>query len=187
PGPLLDRMQLISIPRYTAVEKQHIANERLIPKQLSENGWQRGKLQLRDDAVLMLIRQYTGVAGVRSRERTLARLRRRAARIRLSGTQKRVVGTQKRLEEFLGRPIYRYGQMVKEGQIGTATGLAYTAVGGDTLSIEVTHYAGKGELILTGKLGEVMRESAQAAFSYIRSRANDLQINPNFYKNDDIH
>lgn len=187
PGPLLDRMELISIPGYTEVEKQHIAKEHLIPKQLLENGLQKGKLQIRDDALLMLIRQYTREAGVRSLERTIATLCRKAAKIIISGNQKRVVVTQKRLEEFLGRPIYRYGQMEKEDQIGTATGLAYTAVGGDTLSIEVTHYAGKGELILTGKLGEVMRESAQAAFSYIRSRANDLQINPDFYKNDDIH
>jgi len=187
PGPLLDRMELISIPGYTEVEKQHIAKEHLIPKQLLENGLQKGKLQIRDDALLMLIRQYTREAGVRSLERTIATLCRKAAKIIISGNQKRVVVTQKRLEEFLGRPIYRYGQMEKEDQIGTATGLAYTAVGGDTLSIEVTHYAGKGELILTGKLGEVMRESAQAAFSYIRSRANELQINPDFYKNDDIH
>src|SRR5699024_4367727 len=89
----------------------------------------------------------------------------------------------KRLEELLGNPLYRFGQMEKEDQIGTATGLAYTAVGGDTLSIEVTYYSGKGELTLTGKLGDVMRESAQAAFSYIRTRANELQIDPKFNEN----
>lgn len=187
PGPLLDRMELISIAGYTEVEKKHIAIEHLIPKQLKENGLQKGKLQIRDDALLTLIREYTREAGVRSLERTIATLCRKAAKIIISGKQKRVIITTKKLEEFLGRPIYRYGQMEKEDQIGTATGLAYTAVGGDTLSIEVTHYPGKGELILTGKLGEVMRESAQAAFSYIRSRSEQLHIDKDFYKKYDIH
>lgn len=187
PGPLLDRMELISIAGYTEVEKKYIAKEHLIPKQLKENGLEKGKLQIRDDALLALIRKYTREAGVRSLERTIATLCRKAAKIIISEEQKRVIVTQKRLEEFLGRPFFRYGQIEAEDQVGTATGLAYTAVGGDTLSIEVTHYAGKGELILTGKLGEVMRESAQAAFSYIRTRADELQIDADFHKNFDIH
>src|SRR5699024_1777561 len=112
---------------------------------------------------------------------------RKAAKIIISGNQKRVVVTQKRLEEFLGRPIYRYGKMEKEDQIGTATGLAYTAIGGDTQSIEVTHNVCKCELILTCKLDDVIRETTQSEYSYNRSRTNDLQINPDFYKNDDIH
>src|SRR5699024_6476680 len=140
PGPVLVRMELISIPGYTGVEKQHIAKEHLIPKQRLENGLQKGKSQIRDDALLILIGRYRREAGVRSLERTIATLCRKAAKIIISANQKRVVVTQKRLEEFLGRPISRYGQMEKEDQIGTATGLAYTAVGGDTLSIEVTHY-----------------------------------------------
>src|SRR5699024_8704866 len=110
-----------------------------------------------------------------------------AAKVIISEEQKRVIITEKRLEELLGKPLYRYGQMEKEDQIGTETGLAYTSVGGDTLSIEVTHYAGKGELKLTGKLGDVMQESAQAAFSYIRSRTDELNIEPDFYKKYDIH
>lgn len=187
PGPLLDRMELISIAGYTEHEKLHIAKEHLIPKQLKENGLQKSTLQIRDDALLELIRKYTREAGVRSLERTIATLCRKAAKVIISGKQKRVVVTLKRLEEILGKPLYRYGQMEQEDQVGAATGLAYTAVGGDTLSIEVTHYKGKGELKLTGKLGEVMQESAQAAFSYIRSRTEQLKIDPDFYKKYDIH
>ncbi len=187
PGPLLDRMELISIAGYTEVEKMHIAKEYLVPKQLKENGLKKGNIQVREDALLLLIRKYTREAGVRGLERTIATLCRKAAKIIISGKQQRVVVTEKRLEELLGKPMYRYGVMEKEDQVGTATGLAYTAVGGDTLSIEVSHYPGKGELILTGKLGEVMRESAQAAFSYIRSRADELHIESDFHKKYDIH
>jgi len=187
PGPLLDRMELLSIAGYTEVEKKHIAKEHLVPKQIKENGLQKGNLQIRDEAMLMLIRKYTREAGVRGLERTIATLCRKAAKIIIAGEQKRVIVTEKRLEELLGKPLYRYGQMEKEDQIGTATGLAYTAVGGDTLSIEVTYYSGKGELILTGKLGEVMRESAQAAFSYIRTRADELHVDADFYEKYDIH
>lgn len=187
PGPLLDRMELLSIAGYTEVEKKYIAKEHLVPKQLKENGLQKGNLQIRDEAMLMLIRKYTREAGVRSLERTIATLCRKAAKIIIAGEQKRVIVTEARLEELLGNPLYRFGQMEKEDQIGTATGLAYTAVGGDTLSIEVTYYSGKGELILTGKLGEVMRESAQAAFSYIRTRADELHVDPDFHEKYDIH
>lgn len=187
PGPLLDRMELISISGYTEIEKLHIAKEHLIPKQLTENGLTKGNMQLRDDALLKLIRNYTREAGVRGLERQIATLCRKAAKIIISGDKKRVVITENNLVDFLGKPLFRYGQMEKEDQVGTATGLAYTAAGGDTLSIEVTHYPGKGKLTLTGKLGDVMRESAQAAFSYIRSRTDELNIEPNFYENSDIH
>lgn len=187
PGPLLDRMEIITIPGYTEIEKLHIAKEHLIPKQLKENGLQKGNLQIRDEAILKIIREYTREAGVRSLERTVAKLCRKTAKIIVSGKQKRVVVTEKRLEELLGKPLYRYGLMEQEDQVGTATGLAYTSVGGDTLSIEVAHYPGKGELKLTGKLGDVMQESAQAAFSYIRSRSKQLNIDPDFHKKFDIH
>jgi len=187
PGPLLDRMELISIAGYTEQEKLHIAKEHLIGKQLKENGLTKSNIQIRDDALLTLIRKYTREAGVRGLERTIATLCRKAAKIIISKEQKRVIVTENRLEELLGKPLYRYGQMEKDDQVGTATGLAYTSVGGDTLSIEVTHYPGKGELKLTGKLGDVMQESAQAAFSYIRSRADKLNIDPEFYKKYDIH
>ena len=187
PEPLLDRMELISIAGYTEIEKLHIAKKHLVPKQLDENGLAKGKLQIRDDALKMIIRNYTKEAGVRNLERTIAKICRKAAKIIVSGEQKRVIVTKNRLIELLGKPLYRFGQMEKEDQIGAATGLAYTTFGGDTLSIEVSHYPGKGELILTGKLGEVMRESAQAAFSYIRSRAVELNIPKDFHKKFDIH
>lgn len=187
PGPLLDRMELISIAGYTEIEKLHIAKEHLLGKQLKENGLKKGNLQVRDDALLKLIRTYTREAGVRNLERQLARLCRKAAKIIVSEDKKKVIVTPKNMEELLGKPVFRYGQMEKEDQIGTATGLAYTAAGGDTLAIEVSHYPGKGKLTLTGKLGDVMKESAQAAFSYIRSRAKELNINPDFYETYDIH
>ncbi len=187
PGPLLDRMELISIAGYTEQEKLHIAKEHLIPKQLEENGLTKGGLQIRDEALLKVIRRYTREAGVRGLERTVATLCRKAAKIIIAQEQKRVIVTEKRVEELLGKPLYRYGMMEQEDQVGAATGLAYTAVGGDTLSIEVTHYQGKGDLKLTGKLGDVMQESAQAAFSYIRSRTDELNIDPKFYEKYDIH
>ncbi|MFD2046242.1 endopeptidase La [Ornithinibacillus salinisoli] len=187
PGPLLDRMELISISGYTEVEKLHIAKEHLVTKQLKENGLNKGNIQIRDNALLKLIRMYTREAGVRGLERQIAKLCRKAAKIIISEEKKRVIITENSLEDLLGKPMFRYGQMEQEDQVGTATGLAYTAAGGDTLSIEVSHYPGKGKLTLTGKLGEVMRESAQAAFSYIRSRAHELQIDPDFHEKFDIH
>jgi ATP-dependent Lon protease len=187
PSPLLDRMELISIAGYTEVEKMHIAKDHLLPKQLKENGLKKGNLQIRDEALLKLIRRYTREAGVRGLERQLANICRKAAKIVISKEKKRVIVTEKSMEDLLGKPLYRYGMMEKEDQVGTATGLAYTTAGGDTLSIEVSYYPGKGKLTLTGKLGEVMRESAQAAFSYIRSRADELNIDPDFHEKNDIH
>ncbi|WP_156291212.1 endopeptidase La [Oceanobacillus salinisoli] len=187
PGPLLDRMELISLAGYTEVEKVHIAKEHLIPKQLKENGLKKGNMQIRDEALLKLIRTYTREAGVRGLERQIAKLCRKTAKIIISEEKKRVVITEKTIEELLGKPMFRYGLMEQENQVGAATGLAYTSAGGDILSIEVSHYPGKGKLTLTGKLGEVMQESAQAAFSYIRSRAEELHIEPDFYEKYDIH
>ncbi|SEA51946.1 ATP-dependent Lon protease [Thalassobacillus cyri] len=187
PGPLLDRMEVISIAGYTEVEKLHIAKEHLLPKQIKENGLTKGQLQFREEALLKLIRTYTREAGVRNLERELASICRKSAKIIVAGEKKRVVVTENLLEELLGRPKYRYGQAEEEDQIGTATGLAYTSAGGDTLSIEVSIYPGKGKLTLTGKLGDVMKESAQAAFSYIRSRAEELKIDVDFVEKNDIH
>ncbi|QKY69599.1 endopeptidase La [Lentibacillus sp. CBA3610] len=187
PGPLLDRMELINIAGYTEIEKLHIAKEHLLPKQLKENGLNKSNLQIRDEALLKLIRTYTREAGVRNLERQLAKLCRKAAKIIISGEKKRVIVTEKTIEELLGKALFRYGRMEEENQVGAATGLAYTAAGGDTLSIEVSHYPGKGKLTLTGKLGDVMQESAQAAFSYIRSRADELNIDPDFHEKYDIH
>lgn len=187
PGPLLDRMELISIAGYTEVEKLHIAKEHLLPKQIKENGLMKSNLQVRDEALLKLIRTYTREAGVRGLERQLASICRKTAKIIISGDKKRVILTEKSIEELLGKPLYRYGLMELEDQVGAATGLAYTSAGGDILSIEVTHYPGKGKLRLTGQLGDVMQESAQAAFSYVRSRSEELKIDPEFHEKYDIH
>lgn len=187
PRPLLDRMEIISIAGYTELEKQHIAKEHLLSKQIEENGLQKGQLQLRDEALLKLIRRYTREAGVRGLERQLASLSRKAAKIIISEDKKKVIVTDKQLENLLGKPLFQYGMMEEVDQIGTATGLAYTSAGGDILAIEVSIVPGKGKLTLTGKLGDVMKESAQAAFSYIRSRAEVLHVDPDFYQKNDIH
>jgi len=187
PGPLLDRMEIITIAGYTELEKIHIAKDHLLTKQIEAHGLQKGKLQMRDEAIQAVIRYHTREAGVRGLERQLAKICRKAARLIVSEDRKRIVITEKNLEEFLGKPIYRYGQAEIEDQVGVATGLAYTAFGGDTLSIEVSLASGKGKLVLTGKLGDVMKESAQAAFSYIRSKAEELDIDPDFHEKNDIH
>ncbi|RAK21357.1 ATP-dependent proteinase [Anoxybacillus vitaminiphilus] len=187
PGPLLDRMEIITIAGYTEVEKLHIAKQHLLPKQLKEHGLKKSLLQIRDEAILHIIRYYTREAGVRGLERQLATICRKAARLLVSEERKRVVITEKNLKEFLGKRMYRYGQAELEDQVGVATGLAYTPFGGDTLSIEVSLAPGKGKLVLTGKLGDVMKESAQAAFSYIRSKAADLNIDEDFHEKYDIH
>lgn len=187
PQPLLDRMEIITIPGYTEVEKLQIAKRHLLPKQLKEHGLKKSALQIRDDAMMSIIRYYTKEAGVRELERQLAAICRKAARLIVSEEKKRVIITEKNVEEFLGKRKYRYGQVELEDQVGVATGLAYTAFGGNTLSIEVSLAPGKGKLVLTGKLGDVMKESAQAAFSYVRSRAEQLGIDPEFHEKYDIH
>lgn len=187
PRPLLDRMEIISIPGYTEIEKLHIAKDHLLPKQIKENGLSRGALQIRDEAVLMIVRYYTREAGVRGLERKLASICRKTAKIIVSGEKKRVIVTEKNLEDFLGKKLVHYGQAEQEDQVGVATGLAYTTVGGDTLQIEVALAPGKGKLVLTGQLGDVMKESAQAAFSYVRSKAKELGIEEDFYEKYDIH
>ncbi|HLS36599.1 MAG TPA: endopeptidase La [Bacillota bacterium] len=187
PAPLLDRMEVISIAGYTEIEKKNIALRHLIPKQLKENGLTKSQLQIREEALMKVIRRYTREAGVRELERQIATLCRKAAKLIISGEKKRVIVTENTVEDLLGKTLYRYGMMEEEDQVGTATGLAYTAAGGDTLSIEVTHYPGEGKLMLTGKLGDVMKESAKAAFSYIRSRVKELNIDPKFYEKYDIH
>ncbi|EMA6342786.1 endopeptidase La [Bacillus cytotoxicus] len=187
PGPLLDRMEIISIAGYTEIEKVHIAREHLLSKQLKEHGLRKGNLQVRDEALLEMIRYYTREAGVRTLERQIAKVCRKSAKIIVTGERKRVVVTEKNIADLLGKRIFRYGQAEKVDQVGMATGLAYTSAGGDTLAIEVAVSPGKGKLILTGKLGDVMKESAQAAFSYIRSRAEELHIDPDFHEKNDIH
>ncbi|WP_346207444.1 endopeptidase La [Caldifermentibacillus hisashii] len=187
PGPLRDRMEIISIAGYTEIEKLHIAKNYLIKKQLKEHGLQKQQLQIRDDAILSIVRYFTREAGVRGLERQIAKVCRKTAKIITSGEKKRVIVTNKNIEEFLGKKIFHYGQAEKEDQVGVATGLAYTAFGGDTLQIEVSLAPGKGKLVLTGKLGDVMKESAQAAFSYVRSSAEKFGIDPMFHEKYDIH
>jgi ATP-dependent Lon protease len=187
PGPLRDRMEIISIAGYTELEKIHIAKDHLLPKQIKEHGMTKSQLQIREDGIQKIVRYYTREAGVRSLERQLAAICRKTARIIVSNEKKRVVVTEKNVEEFLGKTIFRYGQAELEDQVGVATGLAYTTVGGDTLQIEVSLSPGKGKLVLTGKLGDVMKESAQAAFSYVRSKAAELGIEEDFHEKHDIH
>ncbi|MFE4810428.1 endopeptidase La [Peribacillus simplex] len=187
PGPLRDRMEIISIAGYTEIEKLHIAKDHLLPRQLENHGLLKTQLQIREEALTKIIRYYTREAGVRSLERQLASICRKTAKIIVSGDKKRVVISEKNVEEFLGKTMFHYGQAEVENQVGVANGLAYTSVGGDTLQIEVSLSPGKGKLILTGKLGDVMKESAQAAFSYVRSKTEKLQIDADFHEKYDIH
>mgnify|MGYP001489417520 CR=1 FL=1 len=187
PGPLLDRMEVIRIAGYTEIEKLHIAKDYLIPRQLKEHGLEKGMLQIRESAIIKLIREYTREAGVRNLERQIASICRKAAKQIITENKKRIVITENTLQQYLGKPLFRYGQAEEEDLVGAATGLAYTPSGGDTLIIEVAVYPGKGKLILTGSLGDVMKESAQAAFSYIRSRAEQLEIPSDFHEKNDIH
>lgn len=187
PGPLRDRMEIISLTSYTELEKSVIAKNHLIPKQMEEHGLTGANLRINDEAVLDIIRYYTREAGVRSLERSISSLCRRAAKQIVAGEKKRVVVTVNTLESILGKRKFRHGLAETVNQIGAATGLAYTQVGGDTLQIEVSLSRGKGELILTGKLGDVMKESAQAALSYVRSKTDEFGIDPKFHESYDIH
>ncbi|MGE7946672.1 endopeptidase La [Lysinibacillus sp. NPDC093688] len=187
PGPLLDRMEVISIAGYTEIEKEQITKNHLIPKQLKEHGLKKTQVIIKDEAVMDIIRYYTREAGVRGLERQIATLCRKIAKIIVSGEKKRVTVSSKSLEELLGKHRFRYGQAEEENQIGVATGLAYTTVGGDTLQIEVSLTPGKGKLQLTGKLGDVMKESAQTALSYVRSKMEELKVDAEYFETHDIH
>lgn len=187
PRPLLDRMETIHISGYTELEKQNILKGYLLPKQMEDHGLGKEKLSMNEEAQIKVIRQYTRESGVRNLNREVANICRKAAKMIVSGEKKKVVVTPKTVEALLGKPRYRYGLAEKEDQIGSVTGLAWTETGGDTLNVEVSILPGKGKLTLTGQLGDVMKESAQAAFSYIRSRARELDIDPDFYEKNDIH
>lgn len=187
PGPLRDRMEVITIAGYTEVEKQMIAKNHLAPKQLKEHGLSAEQLQFEDDALLNIVRYYTREAGVRGLERQIASICRKVTKQLVSKEKEHVLVGEKEVEAYLGKRKFRYGMAETENQIGVATGLAYTTVGGDTLQIEVSLSAGKGKLQLTGKLGDVMKESAQTALSFVRARAESLGIDPNFHESHDIH
>ncbi|MFB4158263.1 endopeptidase La [Geomicrobium sp. JSM 1781026] len=187
PAPLRDRMEMIHIAGYTEIEKQAIATDHLLPKQIKVHGLTKSDVQIREQALMKVVRYYTREAGVRNLERSIATLCRKAAKQIVAGEKKRVIITESIVEDMLGKPKFRYGMAEEEDQIGAATGLAYTAAGGDTLSIEVSLAKGKGNLTLTGKLGDVMKESARAAFSYIRSKADEFGIDERFHEKYDIH
>lgn len=189
PVPLQDRMEIIMISGYTEEEKQKIAEGYLIPKQIAENGFQDGDVTLTAGALLEMIRRYTKEAGVRDLERNIASICRKVARDRLKRDlkdKKYRLGAQSVIK-YLGTPKYRYGLAEEYDRVGLTTGLAWTEVGGDLLQIEASLMAGSGKLIITGKLGDVMQESAQAALSYVRSRAERLGLEPDFYQKLDIH
>lgn len=187
PRPLMDRMETLYIPGYTELEKLEIANRYLLPKQKREHGLGEEQLVIGEDTLLRVIREYTRESGVRNLEQQMASLCRKAAKSVVSGGEGPIQITPDNLKDYLGIAKFRYGVAELEDQIGTVTGLAWTEVGGETLMIEVTVVPGSGKLILTGKLGDVMKESAQAAFSYTRSKAVDLGIELDFYEKNDIH
>ena len=187
PRPLLDRMELIEIAGYTENEKAHIAKEHLIPKQMEENGIEKGKLTIQTAALKKIINNYTKEAGVRNLERTIGQICRKTARLIMEEDKKKVTVTSKNLSDFLGKEHFNYLMANKKDEIGISRGLAWTQVGGDTLQIEVNVMPGKGELMLTGQLGDVMKESAQAGITYIRSIASDYKVEPEFFQENDIH
>ena len=187
PRPLLDRMELIEIAGYTENEKEHIAKEHLIPKQMEENGIEKGKLTIQSAALKKIINNYTKEAGVRNLERTIGQICRKTARLIMEEDKKKVTVTSKNLSDFLGKEHFNYLMANKKDEIGISRGLAWTQVGGDTLQIEVNVMPGKGELMLTGQLGDVMKESAQACITYIRSIASDYKVEPEFFQENDIH
>ena len=187
PRPLLDRMELIEIAGYTENEKEHIAKEHLIPKQMEENGIEKGKLTIQSAALKKIINNYTKEAGVRNLERTIGQICRKTARLIMEEDKKKVTVTSKNLSDFLGKEHFNYLMANKKDEIGISRGLAWTQVGGDTLQIEVNVMPGKGELMLTGQLGDVMKESAQAGITYILSIASDYKVEPEFFQENDIH
>ena len=187
PGPLRDRMEIIEVSSYTENEKLHIAKDHLIAKQLKKNGVNEKQLKISDKALREGIAFYTREAGVRGLERRLGEICRKAARRIYEGETEKIRVSGNNLEEFLGKPKYREDKKNKKDEIGIVRGLAWTSVGGVTLEIEVNVLPGKGELVLTGKLGDVMKESARAGISYIRSISSDYGIDPEFFTKHDIH
>ncbi len=187
PRPLLDRMELIEVTSYTENEKLHIAKEHLLAKQMERNGIKEGQLTISDGAMSKLISGYTREAGVRNLERKLGEICRKAARILYEGEKDKVKVTEQNLERYLGKVKYTFDRKNDTDEVGIVRGLAWTSVGGDTLEIEVNIMPGKGEFRLTGQLGDVMKESAQAGISYIRSVSETYHIPKNFFQEHDIH
>ena len=187
PRPLLDRMELITISGYTEDEKVEIAKRHLLPKQRKDHGLTEETLEVSENVLRSIVREYTREAGVRNLERQIGTVCRKAAREIARGDVTVARVTTQNLHNYLGAARFQWGKKGKEDEVGVATGMVYTEVGGDVMPIEVSIMKGKGSLLLTGKLGEVMRESAQAGFSYIRSRAKELGIEEDFHTKNDIH
>jgi len=187
PRPLQDRMEIIYLSGYTEEEKVQIAVRHLLPKQIKEHGLTKEMLRVSENTIRRIIREYTRESGVRNLERQIATICRKTARQVVADKIKKLHVTAQNLNQFLGSPRFRYGVAELDDQVGVATGLAWTEVGGDTLAIEVSVYKGTGRLTLTGKLGDVMKESAQAGYSYVRSRGGELDIDEDLYDKQDIH
>jgi len=191
PAPLLDRMEVIRLPGYTEDEKLNIARRYLVPKQIKQNGLKDGELKISDGSILDIVRHYTREAGVRNLERELAKISRKAVKQLLLDKADKASGkvavTPRNLDKYLGVRRFRYGKAEEMNRVGQVTGLAWTEVGGELLTIEAAVVSGKGKLLHTGQLGEVMQESIQAAMSVVRSRAAVLGLDPDFYQKHDVH
>lgn len=187
PAPLRDRLEIIQLSSYTEEEKLNIAVEHLIPKQLKVNGLKKSQLRLPEAQIRYLIRHYTRESGVRQLERVIASICRKAVLAILKDGQKSVTVSNKRIVEWLGKNEYEYGRKEKDNQIGVVTGLAYTSFGGDVLPVEVTYFGGKGRLHVTGSLGDVMKESAEIALGYVKSHADEFEMDKDFFEKHDIH
>ncbi|HXG44150.1 MAG TPA: endopeptidase La [Gemmatimonadales bacterium] len=187
PAPLLDRMEVVEFSGYTEREKLHIARQYLIPRQLSENGLKPEQLEIQDDAIAEVITSYTREAGVRQLEREIGKLCRKVARRIAAKEVERLVLTRELVDDLLGRPKVHPERAAREDQIGVATGMYYTPVGGDIMFVEAAVMKGKGELVLTGQLGDVMKESARAAWTYARSHATGLRIKDEMFTDRDVH
>lgn len=187
PQPLLDRMEVIRLPGYTEGEKLEIAKNYLLSKQIQVHGLKKGEFSIIDDALRSLIRYYTRESGVRNLEREIANLCRKAIKEILTKKETSVKVTTKNLKKYAGVERFRFGQAEEEDTVGVTTGLAWTEVGGDLLSIEVVSMLGQGKTLITGKLGDVMQESVQAAISFVRSRARDFGIDSNYFEKRDFH
>jgi ATP-dependent Lon protease len=187
PAALRDRLEIINLSSYTEDEKVNIALNHLIPKQVAMNGLNEKQFKLGGPELLYMIRHYTREAGVRQLERLVASLCRKSVLAILKDNKKSVKVTEKLINEWLGKEIFEYGRKEIENQVGVVTGLAYTSFGGDVLPVEVTSFEGKGRLIVTGQLGDVMKESAEIAFGYVKSNARRFEIDPKFFEDHDVH
>jgi len=187
PAPLRDRMEIVELSSYTEYEKYQIAINHLIEKQLDAHGLKKEQFELDDEAIYHIIQRYTREAGVRELDRNIGALVRKAIKEILIDKSEKVHITLNNIDDYLGKPKFSHNISDKKDQVGVVTGLAYTQYGGDTLPVEVTYYKGKGNLVLTGKLGEVMKESAQTAFSYIKANAEKFGIDPKIFKENDVH